>query len=210
MNSTPGAPVNPPGTARPRVNVNVRLARFGDVRPLTAIYMGQTPTQRHGYHPFPFSRPVVFLSYLMLVTGQTLFDWLMRRSTRLLRLIFVAQLEGDPAIAGSATLRGVIRPGNERFLRFGFCVSGGYQGKGVGRTLLGGLATAGVERGYHRGIGAIFMSDARGVPAVTAAGFRLTPTQQKDPFAPEEANFLAEADLDEMARIARERNAAPT
>lgn len=194
------------GPARLRVPVSVRPARWGDVRPLASLYLSQSPAQRHGYHPFPFNRAAVTLIYFGLVSGQALFGWAMRRSPRLLALLFVAQVDATGEIAGSGTLRGVVRPGGERFVRFGFFVAEPFQGKGVGKRLLWGLASAGIERGYHRGLGAVFQSDAKAIPAIAGAGFKLTPTDHRDPDAPDEANFLAEADLDEMVRRSRERD----
>lgn len=195
-----------PPAPRPRTPVTIRPARLGDVRPLTRLYLAQSPAQRHGYHPFPFNRLGAGSIYFGLVVAQSLFGWAMRRSTRLLALLFVAQVDGTGQLAGSGTLRGVLRPGGERFVRFGFFVAEAYQGSGVGKRLLWGLAAAGRERGYHRGLGAVFRSDAKAIPAIAGAGFRLTPTEYRDRGAPEEQNLLAEADLDEMVARSRQRD----
>lgn len=201
-----GGPLDAAG--RRRLAVTVRPARFRDVRPLGRLYLEQTPELRHGYHPFPFNRVAITLIYFGLVSAAALLGWAMRRSTRLLALLYVAQVDGTTDLAGGGTLRGVLRPGNQRFVRFGFFVASQYQGMGVGKSLLWGLAAAGLERGYHQGLGAVYQSDAKAIPVISGAGFILSPTDYRDPAAPEETNYLATADLREMVRRSRERERA--
>ncbi len=199
----------PSPPSRRSVPVRIRLARLGDVGPLSKLYVGLSPASRRGYHPFRFYRPTVVLTYSALVIHQRLMGWAMRRFPRLLALLLVAEVEGAGTLCGSGTLRGLVRPGEEPRVRFGFFVADGYQGAGVGKRILWGLAAAGLERGYRRGIGAVFQSDLKALQAIGGAGFRFRPTEYRDPVVPDEVNYEADADLAEMVRLSQGGAGAP-
>lgn len=189
--------------SRPRPRIQVRRARLGDVGRLSRAYLGQSPASRQGYHPFRFHPVTVRATYAALVLAQTLLRGLMRRSPRFFALLLVAELEGSRTVVGSGTLRGVVLPGDEPRVRFGFFVAEGFQGLGVGKRILWALAAVGLSAGFRHGIGAVFQSDLKALQAIGGAGFRFTPTEYRDPARPDEVNYRSDADLAEMVRLAR-------
>jgi len=204
----PGGESTPPSstTGSRRLRVKVRYARYRDIGTLSRLYVALGPESRHGYHPFPFHRVAVSLIYFSLITAQRLLGWAMRRSTRLLAFLFVAEATETGAIVGSGTLRGVLAPNEPPRVRFGFFVAEGYQGFGVGKSILFGLAEIALGLGYKQGQGAVFKSDTKAIRAISEVGFRFMDTDFRDPKVPGETNYRTIADLDEMVRRSRERD----
>ncbi|HTT35209.1 MAG TPA: GNAT family N-acetyltransferase [Thermoplasmata archaeon] len=208
--AVPGAPVPPPPAPirPPRTKVRIRRARYRDVAALVRLYLDRSEASWHGYHPFPSRSFLLGPIYFGLVTYQYLVGWAMRRLPRLLVVLVVAEIEGSGEVAGSGTLRGVIHRNEEPRVRFGFLVGERFQGLGIGKQLLWGLAETGLDLGYKWGVGVVFRSDAKAISAISKAGFMFSPTAYRDPRAPEETNYSTVADLAEMVRRARE-TAAP-
>jgi|GEM_PF-1760513 len=202
-----GPPTEGPAAAAdpaPAPRVVVRRARYRDIGRLVRLYRNRSAASIHGYHPFPFDRFRLTLIYFSLISGQWMLHWAMRRFPRAVAILLIAQVEGRPQLAGSGTLRGVARSGEEPRVRFGFVVADGVQGLGIGKRLLWALAKAGLDLGYAHGVGVVFRSDSKAISAISRAGFRFMPTDYRDPLAPDEPNFATEGDLAEMVRLAQD------
>jgi GNAT superfamily N-acetyltransferase len=173
----------------------VRPARLRDVPRLVRFYNGLSVEARYRFHPFPFSPAYDFVLYTGLIVGRSLLRPFMRRFPRMILGVVLAELDGRENVAGYGTMRGVIEPGVEPSVRFGFVVGDGFRGYGVGPRLLRGLARQSLSLGIHRQIGNVFASDTVAIRALTNFGVTFIPTDWRDPRAPHERNLATVADL---------------
>lgn len=186
-------PLPPP--APEAAKVRVRSAGLGDVARLVRFYNHLSPEARYRFHPFRFRPAENYLQYTSLVCARAVLRPFMNRSPRLIVGIVLAEIEGQEPIAGYGTMRGVIEPGVEPSVRFGFAVGDGYRGYGVGPRLLRGLGRLALDHGIHRQIGNVFASDTVAIRALTNFGVSFFPTDWRDPRAPQERNLTTVADL---------------
>jgi len=199
------APTAPPPlperSLRPTKQVIIRQGRLRDVRRLVRFYMGLSPAARYRFHPFPFNPFAAASLFLITLGAQSVFGRVAPRSARFLVGLMVAQLEGDPRIAGYGTMRGVPRKGLDPRVRFGFVVGDDFRGYGIGPSILRGLAQVAVDRGMRWEIGAVFRSDTLAIKALTKFGVKFSETDYRDPRAPHEPNYFTEGDLFEILRL---------
>ena len=189
--------------------LRIRPGRVGDVRRLVRFYLSLSPEARYRFHPFPFRPFRAGAMYFVILCAQRGFGWLMKRFPSLLVGLVLAQLEGNDAVVGYGTMRGVVWKGMEPRVRFGFVVGDGFRGYGIGPQVLRGLASHAVGFGMRWEIGAVFRSDTVAIRALTKFGVKFFPTDYRDPRAPNELNFWTEGDLFEILRLIHAPAAPP-
>jgi GNAT superfamily N-acetyltransferase len=191
-------PNRPHDTAK--VPTRIRRGRLGDLPGLVELYLSLSPPARHAFHPFPFSRPLLWMSYFGILLYQRAAAPLMGRFTGLVVVLLVAETDQVSGLAGYGTLRGVVRADGVRCVRYGSVVRDGLRGRGVGHAILVGLGEQALVLGVHTAIGTVFRSDARTIQVVRRFGFVLHETDWVDPGAPGELNYELVADLRRILR----------
>lgn len=186
-------PLPPPGTEGAKIRVRSAGAR--DVGRLVRFYNHLSPEARYRFHPFRFRPAENYVQFAALVGARAVLRPFMDRWPRAIVGVVLAEIDGREAIAGYGTMRGVIEPGVEPSVRFGFVVGDGFRGYGVGPRLLRGLGRLALAHGIHRQIGNVFASDTVAIRALTNFGVSFFPTEWRDPRAPQERNLTTVADL---------------
>lgn len=205
MSSASGVPAAPPSARSSLASavaapVRLRRGRITDARRLVRLYLGLSADARHGFHPFPFSRPRLWVLYPLTLGISRLGRPLMRRFPGLIVVVVVAELDGVDGFVGYGTLRGEKGPDGQPQVRFGFVVRDGFRGHRIGISLLHRLSVEGHDLGVRWGVGAVFRGDARAIKAIRGFGFRFSETTRIDPRAPQESNFETRLDLDEVVQ----------
>ncbi len=205
--------VVPPAGVPETPRIRLRRARLRDVRALVQIYRGQSPQARSFYHPFPFD-PVRLVPIFLWMVGTTPYVrfWLRHLPSRAAYVVVVTGPDDDRPI-GYGTVRFVVEPGQAAWAKFGYLVSEGRRGQGIGSLLAVTQVRCARGLGLRRGGGYVLRGNSASAGVVEKFGYPLSETSPDRHTPPGTVNLISIGNLDEMIAhfetgMARERPGA--
>lgn len=180
--------------------MELRFARWADVRTIVRLYRHRSVQSKSLYHPFPSDPVRISLILGWLTFDRPLIPVLMHLWERRFGMVVVAtSVEGGPPV-GYGTVRPRKGSNGEWEAQFGYVVEDAFQGQGVGARLMEEMARAALELGIHRGVGTVLASNAANLRLTQRYGWTVRGQGMTDRHAPGEISFDVEVDLEEILR----------
>ncbi len=197
------------GGAAPPPMVRLRQARLGDVPSLVRLYRGQSAAARGFYHPFPFDRLRLVPIFLWMVATTPRVRFWLRHLPRRAAYVFVATSSEDDRPIGYGTIRFEVPVGEDPWAKFGYLVSEGRRGQGIGTLIASTQLRCARGLGLRRGGGYIVQGNTASAGVVEKFGHPLTETAP-DRRAPRGAvNLVSVGPLEEMIAHSDQAAARP-
>ena len=187
--------------------LEIRRARWQDLREVHRSYRAQPASSRELYHPFPFgsARLSAFLLALWGTShaGRT---WA-HVAPRSAAVLFVARDRDDGSLAGYGTVRLRRNPAGRLVARTGLFVLPDRRRAGVGRGLKEALLAHARSLGAERAEAFLLPTNTASAELNRQLGFHLRPATSDDP--PEaQGHLIAEGDLEAPPRSLNGRPAS--
>lgn len=185
------------GARRPRIVVEIRRARLGDLGDLVRLYRDRSEESKRTYHPFPSGRLALTVIYLWMIVEQRWMRFMMRHLPRRAATLLIVERRDAGGVIGYGTIRLMSGPGEEPVARFGYLVGDAFQGQGVGGQLIEAMVYEAKALGIKRGGGTVLAKNVASTHLISRWGWTLR-QGAADRSAPNQENLATVGDLDEI------------